>query len=336
MGFHIVEVALVTDTAPGPSDLVAQANALAGDRPYSGAMTRVGFVGATGLMGHGMARNIVEKGFELAISLRAPNDRVDDLLAAGTTVVDTAELGRSCDVVVVCVTGADDVAEVVDALLTDPRENLVIVDSSTSEPSMTAALVRRCETKGVRFVDAPLTMGPAEAEAGRLNVIVGATDELLEEVRPVLETFAARIIHAGPTGSAHAIKLINNFMYQTITSAVAEGLGVGAKVGVNLAALYEVITAGGMNCPAVRTMGATINGDYTTMNFQLDNALKDVRYYTRMAGQHRVPTPVGNGTVVALGVASALGFGEKLVPSLTEAAAVLAGVEIRGEVPTSE
>lgn len=133
---------------------------------------QVGFVGVTGLMGHGMAGNILAAGLPLAYTLRKPSERVADLAAAGAVRVENpAALGRACDVVVLCVTSSADVEEVVTALLTAPREGLVVVDTSTSEPSVTRRLAADCAEKGVRFVDAPVTRGPAEAEAGTLNVM---------------------------------------------------------------------------------------------------------------------------------------------------------------------
>lgn len=117
---------------------------------------QIGFVGASGLMGHGLAKNIVSKGFPLAYTVRNRVPEGLDELGA-TRVADYAELGRVSDVVVICVTSALDVEAVVTELLTEPKPGLIIMDASTSEPAMTYALAEKAATKDVRFADIPLT-----------------------------------------------------------------------------------------------------------------------------------------------------------------------------------
>ena len=139
----------------------------------------VGYIGASGLMGHGMAKNLLAKGQKLAITVHKQRDRVKDLLDAGATLADNAAaLGASCDIVLICVTGSPQVEAVVagpDGLLSNPKAGLIIVDCSTSEPHSTTHLRELAHSKGVVFVDAPLARSPVEAEAGRLNIMVGAT-----------------------------------------------------------------------------------------------------------------------------------------------------------------
>lgn len=290
---------------------------------------RIGFVGATGLMGHGMAKNILAAGLPLAYTLRQPSDRVADLAEAGAELVeDNAALGSACDVVVLCVTASADVGEVTAALLTAPRAGLAIVDTSTSEPSVTLRLAEQCAAKGVRFVDAPVTRGPAEAEAGTLNVMVGADDATFEQVRPVIEAISERILRTGSTGTAHTLKLLNNFVIQAITTSLAEAFAVAAKSGMDPRLVEEILGLGVAESKLLHLMGRALDGDTGGMVFALDNARKDVRYYTRLAGDNAVPVPVGDGVHEALGIASALGFGAEYVPALVLAQAKLNGVAI--------
>lgn len=297
--------------------------------------TSVGFVGASGLMGHGMAKNLIEKGFPLAYTVnRTEPAGLADLGA--TRAADNVALGRDCDVVFVCVTAAQDVESVVSGpggLLTDPRPGLIIVDSSTSEPSMTGSLAERCAAQDVRFVDAPLTRGPAEAEAGKLNVIIGSDAETLEQIRPLLAAFAENVIHAGPTGAGHTVKLLNNFIIQAQATALAEAFAVAARAGADPQTLVDVLSLGMANNGLLRIMERTLGGDYEGMVFELDNARKDVRYYTRLAGDLGHPVTVGDGVHEALGLASALGFGGEYVPSVVKAQEKLAGTPIRKNGP---
>ena len=135
----------------------------------------IGYIGASGLMGHGMVKNLLAKGQRVAITVHQQRDRVQDLLDAGATLApNIAALGAQCDVVLVCVTGSPQVEAVVagpQGLLSQAKAGLVIVDCSTSEPASTAHLRALAHAKGVDLVDAPLARSPVEAEAGRLNIM---------------------------------------------------------------------------------------------------------------------------------------------------------------------
>ncbi|WP_432559441.1 NAD(P)-dependent oxidoreductase [Granulicoccus sp. GXG6511] len=293
--------------------------------------TKVGFIGASGLMGHGMAKNLLLNGFPLAYTVnRTEPAGLDDLGA--TRAADNAELGRSCDVVFLCITAATDVEAALTGdrgVLTDPKAGLIIIDSSTSEPTVSTRLAEMCADKGVRFVDAPLTRGPAEAEAGTLNMLVGADADLLQEIRPLLEACAENILHAGPTGAGHTIKLLNNFVIMTQASALAEAFAVATKAGADPQMLVDILSIGIYDNKLLHLIEQTLEGNHEAMVFELDNARKDVRYYTRLAGDLGHPTVVGDAVHEALGLASALGFGSEYVPSLVKAAEKLAGTQIR-------
>jgi 3-hydroxyisobutyrate dehydrogenase-like beta-hydroxyacid dehydrogenase len=188
-------------------------------------MDRIGFIGASGLMGHGMARNLLAKGHPLALTVHRNRERVADLLAAGATEAPSpAALAAQAGIVFVCVTGSPQVEAVVagaDGLLSMKRQGLTIVDCSTSEPDSTARLRALAADSGAHFVDAPLARTPVEAEAGRLNVMVGADAETFARLEPVLRTFAENVFHVGGPGAGHVIKLLNNFVAQAICTATA-------------------------------------------------------------------------------------------------------------------
>lgn len=289
---------------------------------------QIGFVGATGLMGHGLAKNILLKGYPLAYTMRNRAPQGLDELGA-TRAADNAELGRISDVVVICVTSALDVQQVVSELLTDPKPGLVIMDASTSEPSMTYTLAELAAEKGARIADIPLTRGPAEAEAGTVNVLVGADDDLYAEIEPIIACFADNIYRCGGIGAGHIIKLINNTAFQAALTILAEGFAVAVKSGVDPQKLIDVLSGGGFaNGGTLRIMENSLHGTFDTLMFQLDNARKDVRYYSRLAGDLSVPAMVGDGVHEALSTASALGFGGEFCGSLTKAQAKLNGITI--------
>jgi 3-hydroxyisobutyrate dehydrogenase-like beta-hydroxyacid dehydrogenase len=293
---------------------------------------RIGFIGI-GLMGHGMAKNLVTKGFPLTFRARRNREAVADLLAAGAREVTTnAEVAREADVVILCVTGAQDIEEIVTGahgLLTTAKPGMIIVDTATSEPAMTTKMRALCATKDVQYVDAPLARTPIEAEAGRLNTMVGADEATFKAIKPVLEAYCENIFHVGPPGAGHIIKLINNFIAQAIATATAEGLAVAVKAGVDPKQLHTVISAGGVNSGIFQMVaGRALEGDLAGLKFTLDNARKDLRYYTHLTESLPVTSIVGEAVHQSLVQACMLGLGDKYVASLIEAQEQLCGVRV--------
>jgi 3-hydroxyisobutyrate dehydrogenase-like beta-hydroxyacid dehydrogenase len=213
--------------------------------------TPIGFIGASGLMGHGMAKNLRAKGHPLAITAFRKRERVADLLAAGAKELpNPAAMARECGVVFLCVTGSPQVEEVVagpNGLLAGADKGLIIVDTSTSEPDSTARLRDLCAAKSVSFIDAPLARTPVEAEAGKLNVMVGASAEDFARIEPLLKCFAENVFHVGGPGSGHIIKLLNNFVAQAVCNATAEAFAVGQRAGVDLKKFVALVSAGLVN-----------------------------------------------------------------------------------------
>ena len=193
-------------------------------------MQRIGFIGASGMMGHGMAKNLRAKGWPLALTVHRNTERVADLLAAGATQAASPKaLAADSDIVFLCVTGSPQVEAAVlgeQGLLAGAKPGLLIVDTSTSEPDSTARLREASAKQGVRVIDAPLARTPVEAEAGKLNVMVGADAADFAALEPVLRAFAENVFHVGGPGAGHTIKLLNNFIAQAMCTSIAEAFAV--------------------------------------------------------------------------------------------------------------
>ena len=294
---------------------------------------RVGFIGL-GLMGHGIAKNLVSKGFPLTVRIHRNRKPAEDILAAGAKEVKTsAELARASDVVILCVTGSPQIEEIVygeNGIMSASREGLIVVDTSTAEPASTAKIREDFAKKGVKYVDAPLARTPKEAEEGRLNTMVGADDATFAQLKPVLSAYCENVIHVGPPGHGHMLKLINNFIAQAIATATAEACAACAKSGVSIRKLHEIISAGAVNSGIFQMMvGRMLEGDMAGLKFTLVNAMKDLRYYTHFAESLPVSAIVGEAVHQSLVNANLMGLGDKYVPSLIEAQEKLAGVKIR-------
>jgi len=294
---------------------------------------RIGFVGV-GLMGHGIAKNLVTKGYPLAVRAHRNRGPVDDLVAKGAKEFTTsADVARNADIVFLCVTGAPQVEEIVfgvNGLASAARKGLTIVDTSTSEPATTTKMRDALAKQGVKFVDAQLARTPVEAELGKLNIMVGADDATFAELSPVLSAFCENIIHAGPAGHGLVLKLINNFIAQAICTATAEACAAAAKSGLSIKKLHQVISAGAVNSGLFQMVVGKMleSGDLSGLKFTLVNAAKDLRYYTHFTESMMLPSIVGEAVHQSLVTANALGFGDKYVPSLLEAQEKLAGVSI--------
>jgi len=293
---------------------------------------RIGFVGL-GMMGHGMAKNLLAKGFPLSVKVNRDRSRLADILAAGARECATnAEVAGNADFVILCVTGSPQVEEVVfgaNGLLGGARKDLVVIDTSTSEPGTTARCREAFAAKGATFVDAPLARTPKEAEEGRLNSMVGADDATFARVKPVLAAFCENIFHVGPPGAGHTLKLVNNFMALTIAASIAEAFAVASKAGVRLDKLHEVVSQGALNSNIFQMIaGGAVQGDLTRMKFSIANAAKDLRYYTHLAESLPVATFVGEAVHQSFNQAVSLGLGERLLASMIEAQEKVNGMQI--------
>ena len=284
---------------------------------------RIGFIGV-GMMGHGMAKNLRAKGHPLTFLVHRNRARLADLVAAGALELPTPrELAQASDVVILCVSGSPQVEANVfgdDGLLAAAREGLLVVDTTTAEPGSTARIREAFAARGTTFVDAPLARTPKEAEAGRLNAMVGADDATFRRLQPVLATFCENIFHVGPPGAGHTLKLVNNFMAMTIVASIGEAFAVATKAGVKLDMLVQVVSQGALNSPIFQMMaGGAVAGDLTRMKFSIENAAKDMRYYTHLAESLPVPAFLGEAVHQSFVQAVAMGLGDRLVPSMIEA-----------------
>ncbi len=294
-------------------------------------MQHIGFIGASGLMGHGIVKNLLAKGYPVSLTVHRKREPVADLLAAGAREAPGFSALGACDVVMLCVTGSPQVEAALTGnagVLSGAKAGLVVIDCSTSEPESTQRLAALCAAQGVTLVDAPLARTPVEAELGRLNTMVGATPEVFATIRPILANYCENIFHVGAPGAGHIIKLLNNFVAQAICTASAEAFAVGAKAGVDVQQLVNVVSMGAVNSGLFQAMAKTLQGDFTGLKFELDNARKDLRYYTHLAEMVNVPSLVGEAVHQSLAMASALGHGKKYVPALVSAQEQLTGARI--------
>jgi 3-hydroxyisobutyrate dehydrogenase-like beta-hydroxyacid dehydrogenase len=292
---------------------------------------RIGFIGL-GLMGHGMAANILGKGFPLTVMANRRREALDDMVKRGASEVATPRaMAEGCDVVVLCVTGSPQVEALVEGPegLASAGKPITIVDCSTSEPASTQRLAASLKPQGIAFVDAPLSRTPKDAWEGTLDVMVGGDEDAVARVRPVLATFAGRIVPTGPVGTGHTMKLLNNFLSMGYAALYSEALMVGAKAGLTPKVFDSVIRGGRMDCLFYQTFFKyVLERDRDAHKFALSNGLKDVTYLAAFAQALQVANPVGSAVRNSFAAAVAGGHGQDYVPMLSDIVAAANGVSL--------
>lgn len=289
----------------------------------------VGFIGV-GLMGHGMAKNILAGGHAVTVIAHRNRARVDNLISEGANEAsDLTGLAKATDIIHICAPGSPQVEAIIAGLMPGLREGSVIVDCSTSDPTSTEKLAAMLEAKGCFLADAPLGGTPVQAEAGELSTMVGASDDIFGRIKPVIDCWATSVVHLGPTGLGHKMKLINNFLSLGYAALYSEAMAVGRKVGISVDQFDSVIRGSRMDCGFYQTfMEYAVEGNKEAHKFTLANAYKDARYLANMADGASVANPVG--TAMKNAFAAAINMGgdgpEDYVPHLVDYIAKLNGL----------
>jgi 3-hydroxyisobutyrate dehydrogenase-like beta-hydroxyacid dehydrogenase len=280
----------------------------------------VGIIGV-GLMGHGIARNVLKHGFALTALEHPGNQPLDELKAGGATTQTSARaVAQASDVVILCVTGSPEVEAVLtgdNGVLAGLRPGAIVVDCSTAIPTSSERMAALVRERGGRFVDAPMTRSVQHAHEGRLNLLVGGADADITEVLPVLQCFAENIVRTGGTGSGHRMKLLHNFVSLGSVALMAEAAACAQRGGIAMPVLVEVLaTGGGAGIALERLKPYLLNQDASGLQFFMANALKDLGYYVNMAADEQAHHTIADAVTGTYDQAVQQGGPRKLVPEL--------------------
>lgn len=285
-------------------------------------LKKIGFIGV-GVMGHGLAKNIARAGFPLVFLEHTGNRSTDDLFELGAKSGDCiSDIARNSDAIVMCVTGSSQVEEIVSGdrgILHGMQPGTVVIDCSTVEPHVSQAVAERLQEAGGRFLDAPLTRTPKEAELGTANVMVGGDATVLAMARPVLEAFSENIYHAGPTGAGSTLKLLHNFIALGNCVLLAEAVTTARQNNVDIQTLIEVLTTGGGDSTALKRMCPFITaGDAGGLRFSIANAAKDTGYYRSLVAHLGHPGLAAEAVHRVFQDAAEQDLGDRPVPELID------------------
>ena len=279
----------------------------------------IGLIGA-GMMGVGIGANLVKHHYPLVILEHAGNQPLDALIAAGAgTRNSLAGLASSVEILIICVTGSPQVEAVLlgeSGALTYCRSGTIIIDCSTAIPSSTERVAQAARDRACHFIDAAMTRTPKEAAEGRLNLLVGGDQAVLERVRPVLQCFAESIFHAGPVASGHRMKLLHNFVSLGLITLIAEAAACARQCGITDAVFAEVLGRGGGGGTALdRLKPYLLEGNTGALRFSVANAGKDLGYYNTMAAETGADLTIAAAVLDSIGQSAAL-EPEAMVPEM--------------------
>jgi len=282
-------------------------------------MQTVGFIGL-GNMGGPVAGHIQRAGFPMIVyDLRDQATR--PFRERGATVVNSAaELARLSDVIVTALPMPDDVEQVAKEIVKGIKLEAIYIDISTSPPTLIRKLEPIFLAKGAHVLDAPVASGQPGAARGIHEIMVGGAPAIFERAKPVLSAFGDQVIYAGPLGSGSICKLVHQMINSTISQAIAEGLTLGVKAGVDVKSLWECVRrgmVGRMHVLHAQVPQNVFRNDYATDTFPLKLLRKDVGLATALGRELNVSLPLANITEQKLIEAMNRGWGDKSAYTVT-------------------
>jgi 3-hydroxyisobutyrate dehydrogenase-like beta-hydroxyacid dehydrogenase len=249
-------------------------------------VAKLGFIGV-GLMGHGMAANLLKGGHDVAVIAHRNRAPVEDLVRRGAEEVKAlGDLPRGREAVFICVATSDQVEAVIKALEPSLTPGQLLIDTGTSDPAMTVELARQLAPRDVHLVDAPMGGGAQQAEAGQLASLVGGSPEDYARVEPWLRCYSAITVHMGPVGAGHRAKLLNNLLALGQAALVIEAYRMARQEGLDWHKLFDINMGGAARSGSLeRILIPALRGDYRGYLFTLENSVKDLSYLVDFAEQ---------------------------------------------------
>ena len=262
-------------------------------------METVGFIGL-GNMGMGMAANIQKADYPLVVH-DVRQAAAQPFVDAGARQADSAaEVARLSDVVFTSLPGPREVEAVAlgaGGVLEGIRAGGIYVDLSTSRPTLIRQIEPQFRAKGAHVLDAPVSGGKTGAASRNLAVMVGGEREIFERIKPLLDAFGDKVFYAGSIGAGSVCKLVHNMIGHGVRQAIAEGLTLGVKAGVEAEALWQCVRRGALGRMSSLHEGiprTVFRGSFQPPSFLLSLARKDISLATELGREFDVPMPVAN------------------------------------------
>ncbi|MXZ25110.1 MAG: NAD(P)-dependent oxidoreductase [Caldilineaceae bacterium SB0665_bin_21] len=294
---------------------------------------KIGFIGL-GIMGRGMAANLLAKGFDVAVWNRTAR-RADGLVEAGAARAESpAAVAQSCPVVITCVSDTPDVEAVVlgpGGVIEGVSSGSLVIDCSTISPQATLEIAKALEAKGASMLDAPISGGSEGAEKGTLSIMVGGRAEDFERARPCLEAMGTTITHVGTQGAGQTVKLVNQILVVGNCVAMCEALLFAQAGGVDLQKTFDAISQGAAGSWMFTNRAPQIIQRDWSPGFMVSLQQKDLRLVLAAADEMGVPIPVTAQIFNLYRTLEARGLYEEGNHALIKALEHLSGIEVGAE-----
>jgi len=282
----------------------------------------IGFIGL-GAMGAAMVEQLQSHGYALTVLANRTRAAVDAAVQRGAAEVTTArEVAERSDIVMLCVDTSASVEARMggdDGVIAGLSAGDTVIDFGTSLPDSTRRLGAQVAATGAVMLDAPLGRTPAMARQGKLNIMGAGDRAAFERVRPVLEVLGENVFYFGDLGTGHTIKLINNFVTQSVANVVAEAFAMAEAAGLDGRQVYDAMSAGPGHSGIMDFIKAyALDGDNSAMEFSIRNARKDVLYYAALCDDLRMPSLMSAGAKQAFLLAERAGMGERHVSEMVD------------------
>jgi 3-hydroxyisobutyrate dehydrogenase len=275
--------------------------------------TRIGWIG-TGVMGRWMCQHIMSRGYQATVYNRT-KDKAKPLLDAGAAWADSPKaVAERSDVVFAIVGFPVDVREVFlgpQGALAGCKSGNVLVDMTTSEPSLARAIDEAARGRSVASVDAPVSGGDVGAKNAALSIMIGGDAEVVEAIRPLLECMGKTIVHQGPAGAGQHTKMVNQILISGTMVALCEALLYGYKAGLDLETVFKSVSVGAAGSKALEVLGPRILRKDFEPGFYVEHFIKDMGIALDEAKQMKLSMPglaLAHQLYVAL---QAQGYGRK-------------------------
>ena len=292
---------------------------------------RIGFIGL-GIMGRGMARNLLKAGFAVRVWNRTAS-RMDELAAEGANkAASPADLAVQCDIVITCVSDTPDVEAVIlgdGGVIHGLQPGALVIDMSTVSPHTTRAIADKLKAKGAHMLDAPVSGGSEGAARGTLSIMVGGGAEQVARAMPVLQAMGKTITHVGDHGAGQMVKLVNQILVVGNALAMSEALLFAQAGGLDLQKTLDAVAGGAAGSWMLSNRGPQILKRDWRPGFTIDLQQKDVRLVLAAADQLGVPVLASSLVFNLYRTLQADGLGAEGNHALIKALERLAGIEVK-------
>jgi len=255
--------------------------------------TRIGWIG-TGIMGSSMCGHLINAGFSATIFTRT-RSRAEGLLAKGARWADDPQgVAAASDVVFTIVGYPADVRQVIlgtRGVLAGCRPGSVVVDMSTSEPSLAVEIAGRAKEKGAYSIDAPVSGGDVGAREARLSIMIGGEKEVVEALQPCWQAMGKTIVHQGGPGAGQHTKMVNQILIANSMIGVCEALLYGYRAGLNLEDVMKSVASGAAGSWSLSNLGARIMANNFDPGFFVEHFIKDMGIALEEAKRMRLSLP---------------------------------------------